>query len=286
MPTARSSSQCPYCDHMSPAGSKFCNDCGAALHLRPCPHCGSVNDVTLSAQCSRCNGDLGFGAQDEPAPDEVAAPGLPLLSEVLEAAPSPAPLTDPMPVPLAINSAASFAPPAKSQRAPMVALALVALAGAAYFGLGNNPGSGPEPEPRPAPSVAQARPGTTVTERQAVLAPAVLAPAVNVPEQLPSTPAQASPEVAASVPAIAASLARLSPPGAGRLTPRRVAAVVPVPTPTQAQAFATESPPTERSGGSRRPGEGLDLKQPNIGSCTDAVAALGLCTAESNSRRP
>lgn len=270
MPTARSSSQCPYCDHLSPAGSKFCNDCGAALHLRPCPHCGSVNDVTLNAHCSRCNGDLGFGSQDAPAPaaqDEVEATGLPLLGEVHEAAPPPP----------AFSSAATFAPPAKSMRAPMIGLALIAFAGAAYFALGNRPGS--EPEPAPAHSVATARPGTTATEQQAALAPAVIAPA-----QLPSAPAQASPEAAASVPVLAAPLARLSPPGAGRVAPRRVAATVPAP--AQAQTFAADSPALERNAGTRKPGEGLDLKQPNIGSCTDAVAALGLCTAESNPRRP
>ena len=59
---ARPITQCPYCDHVSPPGSKFCGECGAALHLLPCPHCGAVNDITQKTACYRCHGELREGA--------------------------------------------------------------------------------------------------------------------------------------------------------------------------------------------------------------------------------
>jgi Double zinc ribbon len=57
-PNARPITECPYCAHLSPPQSKFCNDCGAALNLLPCPHCGAINDLTLQSDCSRCQGAL------------------------------------------------------------------------------------------------------------------------------------------------------------------------------------------------------------------------------------
>ncbi|MCV2356057.1 zinc ribbon domain-containing protein [Paucibacter sp. B2R-40] len=282
MPTARSNSQCPYCDHVSPAGSKFCNDCGAALHLRPCPHCGSVNDITQSTHCSRCNGDLGFNEATEPADIEVidaVAPApveMPLLSEVIES-------TSPQAV-----SSAPAAPyfdaqpkPARSF-APLLGIAVIAVAAASYFGL------------RTAP---EAKPVAAQASNAATLAPAALVPRTAALEKAAApteglvaaeqvTPAPSRPQEALPTPAFAASLAKLSPPGAGRpTTARREAAFVPA-----APAAAAASPGAERYIGSSRTranaSEGLDLKQPNIGTCTDAVAALGLCAQESNPRRP
>ena len=49
--------RCPYCEHGNPADSKFCSACGGALHLVPCPHCGAVNQVTAIA-CYQCRGKL------------------------------------------------------------------------------------------------------------------------------------------------------------------------------------------------------------------------------------
>ncbi|MDO8304043.1 MAG: zinc ribbon domain-containing protein [Sedimentisphaerales bacterium] len=57
-PLIRPITLCPYCDHVSPEGSKFCGACGAALHLMPCPHCGAVNDITVVTACYRCHSDL------------------------------------------------------------------------------------------------------------------------------------------------------------------------------------------------------------------------------------
>jgi len=50
-------SECPICAHVNPAESRFCNACGAPLHLAPCPRCGTING--LGAQdCYKCGAAL------------------------------------------------------------------------------------------------------------------------------------------------------------------------------------------------------------------------------------
>ena len=49
--------RCRFCDHCNPADAKFCNDCGGALHLLPCPHCGAVSDIAATI-CYACRGQL------------------------------------------------------------------------------------------------------------------------------------------------------------------------------------------------------------------------------------
>ena len=41
---------CAYCDHPNPVGTNYCNDCGAALHLKPCRNCGAI----AAAQARHC----------------------------------------------------------------------------------------------------------------------------------------------------------------------------------------------------------------------------------------
>ena len=47
--------RCRYCDQDNPADSKFCSSCGGALHLPPhlasCPRCGAVNPATATVCC-------------------------------------------------------------------------------------------------------------------------------------------------------------------------------------------------------------------------------------------
>lgn len=45
--------QCPFCDHVNPAGAKFCNDCGSPLHLKPCKQCQAINDQAAKI-CYMC----------------------------------------------------------------------------------------------------------------------------------------------------------------------------------------------------------------------------------------
>jgi hypothetical protein len=62
------SSSCRFCRHANPPGAKFCNECGAPLHLRPCSHCEAVTDASAGT-CHQCG--AAFDAED--APSIVAA---------------------------------------------------------------------------------------------------------------------------------------------------------------------------------------------------------------------
>jgi hypothetical protein len=44
---------CPSCAHANPAGSKFCNRCGAPVSFRACDACDAVND-RAAAKCHKC----------------------------------------------------------------------------------------------------------------------------------------------------------------------------------------------------------------------------------------
>ena len=53
--------RCRYCEHDNPADAKFCGSCGGALtlppHLASCPRCGTVNPITATV-CCWCNDQL------------------------------------------------------------------------------------------------------------------------------------------------------------------------------------------------------------------------------------
>ena len=49
--------QCPLCEHVNPANSRFCSACGTPLEAMLCPHCGAVNDMT-AVSCHKCFGSL------------------------------------------------------------------------------------------------------------------------------------------------------------------------------------------------------------------------------------
>lgn len=66
-------SQCPLCDHVNPTGSRFCNACGAPLHLAPCPDCGTINDVGQTA-CRDCGRPLRSPRSERPASRSQPAP--------------------------------------------------------------------------------------------------------------------------------------------------------------------------------------------------------------------
>ncbi|HEY6826920.1 MAG TPA: zinc ribbon domain-containing protein, partial [Gemmatimonadaceae bacterium] len=48
-----SGSSCHFCARANPAGSKFCNDCGEPLDLKPCSHCDAFNHVAVD-RCYQC----------------------------------------------------------------------------------------------------------------------------------------------------------------------------------------------------------------------------------------
>jgi ribosomal protein L40E len=47
---------CPFCDHRNSGGAKFCNDCGAPLHLKPCNQCHAVNQQAAT-NCYKCGAE-------------------------------------------------------------------------------------------------------------------------------------------------------------------------------------------------------------------------------------
>lgn len=60
--------QCRFCEQDNPAGSHFCNSCGAQLNLKPCPRCGAINEADASA-CRQCSETLASPALQ---PDAMA----------------------------------------------------------------------------------------------------------------------------------------------------------------------------------------------------------------------
>ena len=63
-------SQCLFCGHANPAETKFCNDCGAPLHLTLCMQCDAFNELPAT-NCYKCGAE--FPAQLS-ATDASAAP--------------------------------------------------------------------------------------------------------------------------------------------------------------------------------------------------------------------
>lgn len=62
--------RCGVCAQSNPPDAKFCNQCGAQLHLVPCVHCGAINDLkaTMCYQCKAvlsgmASGDVGLEGQ-------------------------------------------------------------------------------------------------------------------------------------------------------------------------------------------------------------------------------
>ncbi|QPF71823.1 zinc ribbon domain-containing protein [Roseateles sp. DAIF2] len=252
---ARPPSLCPFCEHRSPPGSKFCNECGAALHLRPCPHCGALNDITQTRQCARCKQDLGLVG--EPAPERAA--------EAAETADWQ--VADERRHALVFTATPATAPPMLPtlRRWPLtLALALPALGALLAYRLYGPAAPPPAVRPPPAPAASQ----PLSPPPQAVVLPALAA--------LP--PPLAASEAAETV---EDHLQREAPSGAGLVEIR------PVAKPRQAApAHGRDAPP--RAARSALADDPAQRPTPPPGPCTDAVAALGLCAgdAANPSRRP
>lgn len=243
---ARPLNQCPYCDHVSPANSKFCNECGAALHLKPCQHCGAVNDVTLTNVCARCNGALNEGSAV--ALVEAAQP--PISTERQTEMPMTA--VDSLPWQEARPTlAARPSPPLR-----LLLIAALALGGLGLYAFQHKPAP-PKPSavsPAPAPAAVEAKAAELTTPAIAA-APAAVSARIVEPAEAEASAALVTAVGTADVTAAVAA----EPPAQGR------PAVLPRP--------AARPPRTSPARGSN-----VEPPPPNIGPCTDAVAALGLCT--------
>ncbi len=309
MSPANAPRPCPYCDHLSPPDSKFCNECGAALHLQPCPHCGSVNDITKSSVCGRCHGDLQLlpgnsHADTQPADEEPSlAPPEPAPKPAAAAALVTPPDAERLP-----QAQPEFLAPQRSPALPLILLAV--LLGAGYFAY---QAWTPAADTRP-PAKSSESSSTDASTSPAARRPpaAVAAPA---PEQ--SRPAEAAASnnetlrplgpgeagSAATGSAIGAAIGSaaspktepsgLLPPAVPRASNASNAsgsAAKPMPRPvakTEPDSSSSTPPPAPLSSRQRSEAlQGLDLKKPQIKQCTDAVAALGLCAPETQPRSP
>jgi hypothetical protein len=269
-PFSKPITQCPYCDHVSPPGSKFCGECGAALHLLPCPHCGAVNDITIAKNCYRCHGDLPEHSASKPA------------SVPIPEAPEPSTILPDKSATITATYTELAAEPSARQRPHVwvVGIVLVAFAAASYYAYRQRSALTPSEKPpvdaaqmekkMPAPastatlpikiSDPAAPPGATASPAEKINAKGI-APSAPATTAKPETPPISSP----ATPSDAGPPART---GGGRGVARGDAGNVTAIAPPSAE-------PAKRS----------NLAKPNIGPCTEAVAALGLCTNDPNARR-
>lgn len=261
--------QCPYCNFVSPASCKFCSACGAALHLVPCPHCGVVNDIDAMTACYRCHGELReSGAAAPPAlaaPDERDAP-TPELTE------------------------SASAQPLDRQRLhwAIVVIVFLAVAAASYYAYQQRTAidvRGPPPalfkgRVNPADAGAHLNSGSGVIGR--VPAEAVPDPATAVPAPaLPAGAQKAMPPVTAFTPQVAVKAAKSNTEARPRHrgTNANKSGFV-----RNAAGSPATAPVVVAKGARIDTNKGIEKQSPNIRPCTAAVAALGLCTAESTQR--
>ena len=66
-----STSSCRFCPHVNPAGAKFCSECGSPLHVKPCPKCEAICDLSAGT-CYQCGAS--FEAERVPDAAVEAAP--------------------------------------------------------------------------------------------------------------------------------------------------------------------------------------------------------------------
>ena len=74
--------QCFFCDHVNPAGAKFCNDCGSPLHLKRCSQCEAVNDQAAK-NCSKCRTEFPALSTPSEAPPMWSVPDITAASAAL-----------------------------------------------------------------------------------------------------------------------------------------------------------------------------------------------------------
>lgn len=236
--------KCSFCQFDNVPGARFCAECGSPLHLKVCPGCGKVSDVTATS-CEHCHA---------PFPRIDLAPPVTAAEAVAAPAPAPKP-TPPKNTAIPVAPSANEVAPTGGMRAwPLIMVALVA--GGLPL-LWFNRASLPEPKtftPPPVmpPTLPAPGPGATPAAVPSTSVPATVAapagPATPMATPAPSPAAAVDPAVA-QPPAPDSSVEK---PGASKPAVKKA-------TPAQAQrpqARKTEAQARE---------------------CTEAVAALGLC---------
>lgn len=258
---------CPFCEQVNPAGAKFCNACGGALHLVPCPRCGAVSEVTATV-CYQCHSQLPGRGTDAPDPAQAAA----AVSKIL-----------PRPRIQAIVGTAVFAAIAVlgyytySQRSLVDALQPPAASSDAS-GRGGPAGAGDIRRDATAGETALPKPDDSA-------GPA--SPATAPPESPLADPAPeaASPPTAGLVPAKSreAKAAALPSAGTKAISEGRVSEREPSRPQACTEAAATLGLCTRPE--ATNVGEAGRQESPRQEACTEATAALGLCTPVPTQRR-
>jgi hypothetical protein len=73
--------QCPSCQHENTPGEHFCAKCGVPLHLKPCAHCGKVDEAAASV-CQACGTPFPLLSADQYVPAEAVRPIPPMTIAV------------------------------------------------------------------------------------------------------------------------------------------------------------------------------------------------------------
>ena len=247
---------CPFCEQVNPADAKFCNACGGALHLVPCPRCGAVSDVTATT-CYQCSGPLPGRGTGEADP-------VPPAAEV------------PKPVP----------------RRPRVFASAAVLAAIAVLGYYGYRQSLPVDVPQPPPARGEA------TAAKADDGAQTSSPAAPPPETPLAVQADQQPEESRRPNAAAGLIARPKAADAGKAgrqaPPRKevctdaVAALGLCTMTPEERKLAEDVAALKAAAASPEatgPGAAGREASPRQEECTEAVAALGLCTPASTQRR-
>jgi len=339
--------QCPFCERVNPSDAKFCNACGAPLHLRPCPECGAVNDAAATT-CHQCAASLPGAAKSEPpAPSPGGQPAragasasvgtpspeaealdreaqvsatLQELRELLaqtesegavrvsdrgdpravhkpeaDTAKAIGPVLEGVPAyPAPAVALASEPRPAGRRvvlprRGVIVTTAVLLVAALGYFAAGRHPTAEVAQTPAATGEVKGSGGAAEVDSRGSLATASEAAPAPSAPLPVPVV----TPGVAPSPqPSPAASVAPGTVPPTATVAPAQQANATRTGSSLQREGQGSgaisAAPAAAASARPRAPETGTGIERPpppRIGPCTDAVAALGLCTRESTQRR-
>ena len=306
-------SRCRFCDYSgapSPGAPEFCKACGSPFRLAPCPNCAAVNELT-AAECYKCHCKLAFAA--DPVEPEVIPAGLvesasaPVNEAVSEsfvdsarngaAAAAKTGVYFPSLASIKTIEPSSIVPEVRfNKTAGTILVLVIVVAGLVGYRRYTTPDAVNQPESAAinAGTIQKTMPTVPPTPPN----PTAVAPAAPAALALPS-PVTVSNDSAASktngrsavaeTPAESAANAETSQVAAqksgrsnesrerrrNRQTSTGVAADDSALTPRQSNAQS--SPPTTAS--TTRP------TPPPVRPCTEAVAALGLCSLESTPRK-
>ena len=288
------SAACPVCEHVNPPDSRFCNACGAPLPLVPCHRCGAMNEPT-APRCHQCDAWWPGKAVARSSPATEAS--VPAGSGARSAEGRTQPITRPPVGPQRhrLNHAARLLSLPLWGLVVIVGTVVLAasIAGGYYAYRGRQ-------------AVDASRFGAASGAARGSGGPAATGALVNPSESAGSGAPGASSPASAVTPPGATDAPPTAPAPDGSAAAMRPGTTAPL------EARSATTPPVARSSGeaigsprraaaeAKAPAEpaaerpraagvaaGVIEQPPRVGPCTEAVAALGLCTPpESAQRRP